>query len=85
MNVVSTVSVKHTEPVPPPSPGPAVVGLAEAGRHSTRRHGDLDYLDPYGSIVSMFSADKGTTSAETLTPGNYLAVDLSNTDPIRPT
>ena len=86
MNVVSTVSVKHTEPVLIRlRPGLPFSVFAQAGAALTAHHGDLNYLDPYGSIVFDVSADKGTTSAQTtLTPGNYLAIDLSSTNPDPP-
>jgi hypothetical protein len=59
--------------------------FARAGAAITAHHGDLNYLDPYGSIVFDVSANKGTTSDQTtLKPGNYLAVDLSSSNPDPP-
>lgn len=86
VNVVSTVSVNHTEPVLIRfNPGVPFSAFAEAGAAINAHHGDLNYLDPYGSIVFDVSADKGTTSAQTtLQPGNYLAVDLSSRNPDPP-
>jgi hypothetical protein len=86
VNVVSTVSVKHTEPVLIRlNPGVPASAFAQAGAAINAHHGDLNYLDPYGSIVFDVSADKGTTTAQTtLQPGNYLAVDLSSTNPDPP-
>ena len=86
MNVVSTVSVKHTEPVLIRlRPGLPFSVFARAGAVLNAHHGDLNYLDPYGSIVFDVSADKGTTSAQTtLAPGNYLAVGLSSSNPDPP-
>ena len=86
MNVVSTVSVKHTEPVLVRlRPGLPFSVFAQAGAALNAHHGDLNYLDPYGSIVFDVSADKGTTSAQTtLAPGNYLAIDLSSANPDPP-
>ena len=83
VNVVSTVSVKHTEPVLIRlNPGVPFSAFAQAGAAINAHHGDLNYLGPYGSIVFDVSADKGTTSAQTtLQPGNYLAVDLSSSNP----
>ena len=85
VNVVSRVSVQHTEPVLIRlNPGVPFSAFAQAGAAINAHHGDLNYLAPYGSIVFDVSADKGTTSAQTtLQPGNYLAVDLSssNADP----
>ena len=86
VNVVSTVSVKHTEPVLIRlNPGVPFSAFAQAGAAINAHHGDLNYLGPYGSIVFDVSADKGTTSAQTtLQPGNYLAVDLSSSNPDPP-
>jgi hypothetical protein len=86
VNVVSTVSVKHTEPVLIRlNPGVPASAFAQAGAAINAHQGDLNYLDPYGSIVYDVSADKGTTTAQTtLQPGNYLAVDLSSTNPDPP-
>lgn len=86
MNIVASVSVKHTEPVLIHlNPGVPFSALAQAGAAVNAHHGDLNYLDPYGSIVFDVSADKGTTIAQTtLQPGNYLAVDLSSPNPHPP-
>jgi hypothetical protein len=86
VNVVSSVSVRHTEPVLIRlNPGVPFSAFAKAGAAINAHHGDLNYLDPYGSIVFDVSADKGTTSAQTtLQPGNYLAVDLSSSNPDPP-
>ena len=86
VNVVSSVSVKHTEPaLIRLNPGLPFVAFAQAGAAINAHHGDLNYLGPYGSIVFDVSADKGTTSAQTtLQPGNYLAVDLSSSNPDPP-
>ncbi len=86
VNVVSTVSVTHTEPaLIRLNPGVPFSAFAQAGAALNAHHGDLNYLDPYGSIVLDVSAGKGTTSAQTtLRPGNYLAVDLSSSNPDPP-
>jgi hypothetical protein len=86
VNVVSTVSVQHTEPVLIRlNPGVPFSAFAQAGAAINAHHGDLNYLGPYGSIVFDVSADKGTTRAQTiLQPGNYLAVDLSSSNPDPP-
>jgi len=86
VNVISSVSVKHTEPILfRLNPGVPFPAFAQAGAAVSAHHGDLNYLDPYGSIVFDVSADKGTTSAQTtLQPGNYLAVDLSSSNPNPP-
>jgi len=80
VNVVSNVTVKHTEPVLIRlNPGVTASAIAQASAAIAAHHGDLNYIDPYGSIVFDVSADKGTTSAQTtLQPGNYLADDLSS-------
>ncbi len=86
VNVVSRVSVKHTEPVLIHlNPGVPFSAFAQAGAAINVHHGDLNYLGPYGSIVFDVSADRGSTSAQTtLQPGNYLAVDLSSSNPDPP-
>jgi hypothetical protein len=86
VNVVATASVKHTEPVLIRlHPGLPFSVFAQAGAAINAHHGDLNYLDPYGSIVFDVSADKGVTSAQTmLEPGNYLAIDLSASNPDPP-
>ena len=86
VNVVSTVSVNHTEPVLIRlNPGVPFSAFAQAGAAISAHHGDLNYLGPYGSIAFDVSADKGTTSAQTtLQPGNYVAVDLSSSNPDPP-
>jgi hypothetical protein len=86
VNVVATISVKHTEPVLIHlHPGVPFSAFARAGAAINAHRGDLNYVDPYGSIVFDVSADKGTTSAQTtLEPGNYLAVDLSSSKPDPP-
>jgi hypothetical protein len=86
VNVVSTVSVKHTEPaLIRLNAGIPVSAFAQAGAAISAHHGDLNYIDPYGSIVLDVSADRGATSAQTtLQPGNYLAVDLSASNPDPP-
>ena len=86
VNVISSVSVTHTEPVlirlNPEVPFSA---FAHAGAAINAHHGDLNYVGSYGSIVFDVSADKGTTSAQTtLQPGSYLAVDLSSSNPDPP-
>jgi hypothetical protein len=86
VNIVSTVSVRHTEPVLIRlNAGVPFAAFAQAGAAINANHGDLHYLDPYGSIVFDVSADKGTnTTQTTLQPGNYLAVDLSSSSPDPP-
>jgi hypothetical protein len=86
VNIVATVSARHTEPtLIRLNPGVPFAAFAQAGAAIAAHHGDLNYLDPYGSIVFDVSADKGTTSAQTaLQQGNYLAVDLSSSSPNPP-
>ncbi len=86
VNVVTHVSVTHTEPVLIRlNPGVPFSAFALAGAAINAHHGDLNYLSPYGSIICDVSADKGTTSTQTtLQPGNYLAVDLSSNSPNPP-
>jgi hypothetical protein len=86
VNVVSSVSVRHSEPtLIRLNPGVPFAAFARAGAAIAEHHGDLNYVGPYGSIVFDVSADKGTTSAQTtLQPGNYLAVDLSSSSSTPP-
>jgi hypothetical protein len=86
VNVVSTVSVKHSEPtLIRLNPGMPFAAFAQAGAAIAAHQGDLNYLDPYGAIVFDISANKGTTSTQTaLQPGNYIAVDLSSSSPNPP-
>ena len=85
-NVVSTVSARHSEPtLIRLNPGVPFSAFAQAGAAINAHHGDLNYVDPYGSIVFDVSADKGTSSTQTtLQPGNYLAVDFSSSSPNPP-
>jgi len=86
MSVVSTVSVRHSEPtLIRLNPGVPFAAFAQASAAIAGHQGDLNYVDPYGSIVFDVSADKGTTGAQTaLQPGNYIAVDLSSASPNPP-
>jgi hypothetical protein len=86
VNVVSSVSVKHTEPVLIRlNAGVPFSAFAQAAAAINTHHGDLNYLDPYGSIVFDVSADQGTTAAQTsLQSGNYVAVDISSSNPNPP-
>jgi hypothetical protein len=86
VNVVSTVSVTHTEPVLLRlNPGVPFSAFTQAGAAIDAHHGDLNYLDPYGSIVFDVSANNGTnTTQTTLQPGNYIAIDLASSSPNPP-
>jgi hypothetical protein len=86
VNVVSTVSARHTEPtLIRLNPGVPFAAFAQAGAAISAHHGDLNYVNPYGSIVFDVSADKGTTSTQTtLQPGNYVAIDFSSSSPNPP-
>jgi hypothetical protein len=86
VNIVSTVSVGHTEPVLIRlNAGVPFSAFSQASVAINAHQGDLNYLDAYGSIVFDVSADAGTTTAQTtLQPGNYLAVDLSSPSPDPP-
>ncbi len=86
VNVVSSVSTSHTEPVLIRlNAGVPFSAFAQAGAAINAHHGDLNYLDPYGSIVFDVSADRGTNTTQTaLQPGDYLAIDLSSSSPNPP-
>jgi hypothetical protein len=86
VQIIANVSVTHTEPVLIRlNPGVPFSDFAQAAAAINAHRGDLNYLDPYGSIVFDVSADHGTTTAQTiLQPGNYLAVDLSSSNPNPP-
>jgi hypothetical protein len=86
VDVVSTVSAGHTEPVLIRlNAGVPFSAFSQASAAINAHQGDLNYLDAYGSVVFDISADKGTnTTQTTLQPGNYLAVDLSSSSPDPP-
>jgi hypothetical protein len=85
VNIVSTVSVGHTEPVLIRlNAGVPFSAFAQAAAAINAHHGDLNYLYPYGSIVFDVSAKGTNTTQTTLQPGNYLAVDLSSSSPDPP-
>jgi hypothetical protein len=86
VNIISNVTVPHTEPaLIRLNPGVPFSAFAQGGAAIRAHHGDLNYIDPYGSIVFDVSADRGTTSAQTtLRPANYIAVDLSSSNPDPP-
>jgi hypothetical protein len=61
------------------NPGVPYSALAAAEAAVNAHHGDLNYLDPYGSLLFDVPAPIGTSSAQTiLTPGNYFALDIPN-------
>jgi hypothetical protein len=77
-----------------PGGGPALVRLnpgepasifTQVNNIINSHHGQIDYLDPYGSLVFDGVAPKGTSTAQTvLTPGTYIALDTGgngNTPP----
>jgi hypothetical protein len=68
------------------NPGVPFSAFAQAGAAINSHHGDLNYLDPYGSIVFDGSVNKGTTSSAetTLQPGNYFALDFGPNLPTPP-
>jgi len=48
-------------------------------------HGDLNYLDPYGSVVFDGVSPKGTSSVQTeLSAGTYFAIDSSSSHGVPP-
>ncbi|HEY5317520.1 MAG TPA: hypothetical protein VIJ20_06035 [Solirubrobacteraceae bacterium] len=52
----------------------SVFGQAVAAVNA--HHGDLNYIDPYGSLIYDGVANKGTSTEETELPaGNYIALD----------
>jgi len=56
----------------------SVFGAAVAAVNA--HHGDLNYIDPYGSLIYDGLANKGTSTEQTELPaGNYIAID-SNTN-----
>lgn len=87
VNVVTTVGrQQHTEPVLfRLNPGEPTSVFARASAAVAAHNGDLNYLNPYGSIVFDVTADHGTSTAQTtLQPGNYFAVDLAAHSPNPP-
>jgi hypothetical protein len=80
VDVVTTVGRRqHTEPVLfRLNPGEPASAFADAAAAVAAHNGDLNYLQPYGSIVFDVTADHGISSAQTtLQPGSYIAVDLA--------
>ena len=80
VDVVTTVGRRqHTEPVLfRLNPGEPASAFAQAATAVAAHNGDLNYLEPYGSIVFDVTADHGTSSAQTtLQPGDYFALDLA--------
>jgi hypothetical protein len=61
------------------------VSFAQFGRAIAivnAHHGDLNYLDPYGSLVYNLPANKGTSAGQVvLAPGNYFALDTISSGP----
>jgi hypothetical protein len=81
VNVVSTFSGKA--PSGPNSNGPTWglvrlnpgVSIAQAAGAVQSHHGDINALDPYGSLFADGSA--GTPVQTVLTPGNYAALNIT--------
>ncbi len=88
VNIVTTVTKEASgEPaLIRLNPGVPFSAFAQAGAAINAHHGDLNYLDPYGSIVFDASANRGTSSSgeTTLRPGNYFALDFGPTGPTPP-
>jgi hypothetical protein len=71
-----------------PEGGPALVRLnpgepasifAQVNGIINAHHGDINYLDPYGSLVYDGVSPKGTTTEQTeLLPGTYIAIDTGS-------
>jgi hypothetical protein len=78
VNVVTTVT---GEPQGQPTlvrlnPGVSFAAFGAGVAAVAAHHGDFNYLNPYASIVFDATANKGTSSAQTvLAPGNYFALD----------
>ncbi|MDQ6817087.1 MAG: hypothetical protein M3018_06730 [Actinomycetota bacterium] len=78
VNVVTTVTgEKQGGPVLIRlNPGVSFAAFAQATAAIRAHHGDLNYLNPFGSVVFSTPAGRGTSSAQTvLQPGNYFALD----------
>ena len=59
--------------------------FAQATAAVNAHHGDLNYLDPYGSIVFDGVSPKGTSNVQTALPvGIYFAIDSSSNASIPP-
>lgn len=64
------------------NPGVPFSAFAQATAAVGAHHGDLNYLDPFGSLVFDAAASAGTSSAQTtLQPGNYFAIDAHGNGP----
>lgn len=79
--IMNVTGERHTEPVLfRLKPGVPFSAFPRAVAAVAAHNGDLNYLDPYGSIVFDAVANKGTSGAQTaLRQGNYIAIDLAST------
>ena len=79
--IMNVTGQRHTEPVLfRLKPGVPFSAFPRAVAAVAAHNGDLNYLDPYGSIVFDAVANKGTSGAQTaLRQGNYIAIDLAST------
>jgi len=78
VNVVTTVTGERTgEPtLVRLNPGVPFSAFAQAVAAVNAHHGDLNYLNPYASLVFNVPAPKGTRRAQTiLQAGNYFALE----------
>ena len=77
VNVVTTVTGKAGEPaLVRLNPGISFAQFGQAVAAIGSHHGDLNYLDPYGSLVYDGAMSTGTQSAQVdLQPGNYFALN----------
>ncbi len=67
------------------NPGVSPSAFPQAVKMVGEHQGDLNYLDPYGSIVFDAVAPKGTSSAQTqLSAGTYFAIDSASSSGIPP-
>lgn len=61
------------------NPGVTPAAFAQAVQAVNKHHGDINYVDPYGSLIFDLPVPKGTESAQTmLTPGTYIAIDTGS-------
>jgi hypothetical protein len=59
------------------NPGETASIFTQVNNIINAHQGDINYLDPYGSLVYGGLTPKGTTTEQTqLAPGNYIALDL---------
>jgi hypothetical protein len=59
-------------------PGESFAAFGQAVQAINQHHGDINYLNPYGTLLYDGVANKGVSTEQTfLPPGNYIALDTN--------